>query len=58
MNSSRICLLLCKQRGEWENKENFFSSRVPDKEKKKCSPSADFIATTVSTRDRFQNFQY
>ena len=58
MNNSRICLLLCKQRGEWENKENFFSSRVPDKEKKKYSPSADFIATIVSTRDGFQNFQY
>ena len=34
-----------------------FSFQVFDKEKKNYSPSADFIATTVSTRDGFQNFQ-
>ena len=49
--------LLCKQCGEWEGKENFFSSQVFDKEKKKYSPSPDFIATAVSTRDGFQKFQ-
>ena len=58
----RICLLLsttllCKQCGEWESKENFFSSQVSYKEKKKYSPSVDFIATAVSTRGGFQNFQ-
>ena len=60
--NSKICLflsttLLCKQCGEWESKENFFSSQVFDKEKKKYSPSIDLIATTVYTRDGFQNFQ-
>ena len=60
--NSRIFLLLsttllCKQRGEWESKENFFSFQVSDKEKKKYSPSIDFNATVVSTRDGFQNFQ-
>ena len=48
--------LLCKQRGGWQSKENFFSSQVSDMEKKKYSPSIDFIATAVSTRDGFQNF--
>ena len=57
--NSRICILflLGKQRGWWQSKENFFSSQVSDKEKKKYSPFADFIATAVSIRDGFQNFQ-
>ena len=60
--NSKICLLLsttllCKQCGKWESKENFFSSQVFDKGKKKYSPSIDLIVTTVYTRDGFQNFQ-
>ena len=41
--NSRICLLLstillCKQRGEWESKENFFSSQVSNKKKENILP--------------------
>ena len=56
--NSRICILflLGKQRGWWQSKENFFSSQVSDKEKKKYSPFANFIDTAVSKRDGFQNF--
>ena len=46
--------LLCKQRREWQSKDNFLSSKVSDKGKKKYSPN--FIAIVVFTHDGFQKF--
>ena len=42
--------------GEWESKEKFSLFKSLTKKRKKYSPSTDFIAPTVSTRDRFQKF--
>ena len=54
--NSRICLLSTTLQATWRmgKEREVFSFQVSDKEKKNYSPSADFIASAVSTRDGFQ----